>query len=94
MTNEIYNLDYLKKSNTQAQKEQKEYDIGGSIQIFIKDRFENNIDVGDVLSKISTSIPPHLLREVDVIYIGMFDEFVKRWIQTLCIKDGAIYISK
>ena len=92
MGNETYNLDYLKKSNVQAQKEQKEYDIGGSIQIFIKDKLENNIDIENVLSKISTSIPLHLLREVDVIYIGMFDEFIKMDTNAM-YKDGAIYVS-
>jgi len=88
----MYNLDYLKKSNREAKEQQAEYDMGGSIQIFIKDKIESNIDVEDVVSKISTSIPPHLLREIDVIYIGMFEEFEKMDTNAM-YKDGAIYVS-
>ena len=88
----MYNLDYLKRSTKKAKEEQKEYDIGGSIQIFIKDSLDGNIDVEDVISKISTSIPPHLLREVDVIYIGMFEEFDKMDTNAM-YKDGAIYVT-
>jgi hypothetical protein len=89
----MYNLTYLKESLTRAKGERKEYNMGDSIEIYIKDRIDSdNIDVENVMSKISTSVPSHLLSEVDTIYIGLFAEFEEMETNAM-YKDGAIYVT-
>lgn len=88
----MYNLDYLKQSHNRAASQLKEYVMHGTIQIYIKDELPESVDIGTVLDKVSSSVPPHLTREVDSIYIGMFAEFDEMETNAL-YKDGAIYIT-
>jgi len=88
----MYNLDYLKQSHRRAPSQLKEHTMHGTVQIYIKDDLPESVDIGTVLDKVSTSIPPHLTREVDSIYIGMFSDFEEMETNAL-YKDGAIYIT-
>ncbi len=89
----MYNLTYLRESLSRAKGERKEYNMGDSIEIYIKDRIDSdNIDVENVMLKISTSVPSHLLSEVDTIYIGLFSEFEEMETNAM-YKDGAIYVT-
>ena len=88
----MYNLDYLKQSHSRAQSQLREYSMHETVQIYIKDNLPESIDIGNVLDRVSTSIPPHLTKEIDSIYIGMFSEFEEMETNAL-YKDGAIYIT-
>jgi len=88
----MYKLDYLKMSTFNAQQQQKEFIMSESVQVYIKDKLENGIDIRDILDIINTSIPPHLTKEIDSIYVGMFEEFNKMETNA-AYKDGAIYVS-
>lgn len=88
----MYNLDYLKQSHKRASSQLKEFVMHGTVQIYIKDDLPDSIDIGSVLDKVNTSIPTHLTREIDSIYIGLFSEFDEMETNAL-YKDGAIYIT-
>ena len=62
------------------------------IQVFIKDKIANGINIKDVLDVINSYIPSHLLGEIDSIYVGMFNDFEKKETNA-AYKDGAIYVS-
>lgn len=63
-----------------------------SVQVFIKDKLTNGVNIKKVLDIINSHLPSHLLREVESIYIGLFDDFEKKE-TTAAFKDGAIYVS-
>tara|TARA_B100000902_G_scaffold391480_1_gene442206 strand:- start:837 stop:1529 length:693 start_codon:yes stop_codon:yes gene_type:complete len=88
----MYKLDYLKNSLRQADEQRDEYTMTESIQIYIKDKFKNRIDLGFVIERVVSTIPHHLLKEIDSIFVGMFDEFDIRDTNAM-YKDGAIYLS-
>ena len=68
-----------------------EYNIG-PLQIIIKDRVQDNVDLNGVFSSIERIIPYEFLKLVDVAYIGDF-EFLKNKKVNAVFMDGAIYIS-
>jgi len=88
----MYNDDYLKSSLRLARTQQKEYLMNENIQVYIKDKISNGIKIENILDTINAHLPNHLLREVDSIYVGMFEDFDKREINAT-FKDGAIYVS-
>ena len=83
--NEVVN--YVKSRN----KSLPEYKFG-SLQVIVKDQLPDNVDVDIVFKQITSVLPPHFIRLVDVVYIGSFDFFEDREINSLYM-DGAIYVS-
>ena len=88
----MYKLDYLRNSLRTAASQRSEYTMTESIQIYIKDKFKNRIDFGFVIDRVVSTLPHHLLQEVDTIFVGMFEEFDIRDTNAM-YKDGAIYLS-
>lgn len=91
MTNDP-KLNYLYESLKRFEEQRREYSLGGKINLYIKDPLTREVDVRDVLEKISTSIPDHLVSEIDSIFVGIFDEFEEMETNAM-FKDGAIYLS-
>lgn len=85
-------LNHVLESSKMAVTNHKEYSLNENIQIYIKDQLINDIDLMDVMKRLETTIPSHLISEVDSIFVGFFDEFEERAINAM-YKDGAIYIS-
>jgi len=88
----MYNDDYLRHSLQRAKDQQKEYLMNENIQVYVKDKISNGIEIGNILDIVNAHLPNHLLREVDSIYVGMFEDFAKKEINAT-FKDGAIYVS-
>ena len=82
----MYNLDYLHVSNQRFQKQQREFLMKEGLQVFIKDKISNGISMKSVLDIISSYLS-HLFKEIDSIYVSMFDDFEEKK-QTLLIKMG------
>ena len=87
----MYNTDYLLMSQKRFEKQRREFTMDG-IQVFIKDKITNDINLKNVLDIINSYIPRTFLKEIDSIYVGMFDDFIKKDVNA-AYKDGAIYIS-
>ncbi len=47
----------------------------GPLQIIVKDRIKNNINLEQVFSRFNNIIPRHFVDLIDIIYIGEFDFF-------------------
>tara|TARA_R110000824_G_scaffold394206_1_gene593837 strand:+ start:1665 stop:2360 length:696 start_codon:yes stop_codon:yes gene_type:complete len=80
--------DSLKKSKDQK----KEHYLFGRILVYVKDPVLPNVDMSSMLGKIESLIPPHLMEEVDEIFIGSFGENEERELEAH-YESGAIYIA-
>ena len=80
-------VNYVKSRN----KKLFEYRVG-NFQIFIKDPLPDNIDVKRVFSELQFSIPEHILKLIDTVYVGDFSYFEDRKINAMFM-DGALYLA-
>lgn len=87
-----YKLGYLRDSLKNSKQQQREFTMRESVQVYIKDKLTSDIDVQDILDRVSNLIPNHLMSEIDSIFIGMFEEFEEADINAV-YKDGAIYVT-
>jgi hypothetical protein len=87
--NKIENM--LKTSALKAESTRKEYRVHGT-DIFIKDPLPEHIDIRKVIRQLEFILPVELFQNVDVVYVGQFDEFVERNINAF-YSDGALYIT-
>ena len=84
---------YLQNRQKQLLEQQTDFYTSTGIHVFFQQPIENkNIDVENVVSKIESSVPVHLLSEVEMIIIGWFDEFDERGINAF-YDGGTLYVS-
>ena len=67
------------------------FDLNG-VNVYIKDRLPDDIDPDFVFNYISSRIPFHLVRNVDIIYVGTFPKMKERDLNAY-YEDGAIYVT-
>tara|TARA_R100000908_G_C3725053_1_gene126432 strand:+ start:370 stop:1068 length:699 start_codon:yes stop_codon:yes gene_type:complete len=87
-----YNTNYLQESLKRSERQRREFHLSENINLYIKDPLTREVDVRAVMEKISNAIPPHLVSEIDSIFVGIFDEFEEMETNAM-FKDGAIYLS-
>ena len=83
--------DYLKNRQAQLNNKVTDFYTPTGIHVYFQSPVEN-IDVEKIVEKAESTIPQHLLGEVEMIIFGHFDEFEERSINAF-YKDNAIYIS-
>jgi len=84
--------DYVTTQAKKALIKQKEFLLHGKIHAYVKNAFTEDIDLGSVFKTIENIIPLDFLSEVDIIYIGDFEELKERRVNAL-YDNGALYIS-
>ena len=72
MTNN-YKTDYLYQSLKRSRHQRREFNLNENINLYIKDPLTREVDVRAVMDKVSSSIPQHLISEIDSIFVGIFD---------------------
>ena len=77
----------VKRSKT-LKDHYKLYDI----DVYIKDKLPEHVDVDFVLKYIIKVIPSYMFSGIDIIYVGQFDFLKQRDVNAL-YRDGAIYIT-
>tara|TARA_R100001594_G_scaffold148761_1_gene204741 strand:+ start:4653 stop:5339 length:687 start_codon:yes stop_codon:yes gene_type:complete len=82
---------YLHSGLLERLKENKQLKLFNT-QIFVKDPLPEGIDLENVLRRIKRVVPDFLFYEIDVIYIGQFDELVQKQVNAM-YKDGAFYVT-
>jgi hypothetical protein len=82
---------YIQQKQHQIAEKQNNFYTSSGINIFLKEPVDN-IDIGNVISKIEERMPAHLISEIEMIIFGWFDEFEERSINAF-YQDGAIYVS-
>ena len=82
---------WLKESARKGKKLRDSWSLNG-IQIFIKDKLPGEFSMEFVIDYIGSRIPYHMMKGVDVIYVGEFEEMERRDINAF-FEDGAIYVT-
>tara|TARA_R110000824_G_scaffold104031_3_gene246922 strand:+ start:290 stop:958 length:669 start_codon:yes stop_codon:yes gene_type:complete len=82
---------WLKESIKKGKKLKDSWSLNG-IQLFIKDKLPNHIELDVVIEYIMSRIPFHMMKGIDIIYIGEFEEMNIRDINAY-FEDGAIYLT-
>ena len=83
--------DYIVQKQQKLMEQQTDFYTSTGLHVFFKDPVEN-VDVEKVVSKVESSIPEHLLSEVEMIIIGWFDEFEERSLNAF-YDSGTLYVS-
>jgi hypothetical protein len=84
-------MNWIKESYKKSKSLKDHYKLH-HIDIFIKDKFTNEVDFDYCLKQVANKIPSFLINGVDIIYVGQFDFLIKREINAL-YDQGAIYIT-
>jgi len=85
--------DYLLKKQQKLLEQQTDFYTSSGIHVYFKDPLNNKeIDPEEVVSKLESAIPHHLLSEVEMIIVGVFDEFEERGINAF-YDSGTLYVS-
>jgi len=82
---------WIKESIKRSRKIRDQFMIN-NISVFIKDKLPEEVDGKFVFEYISSRIPFHLTKNVDVIYVGQFPEMIERDINAYFDND-AIYVT-
>ena len=84
-------MNWLEESVKRSKKLRNHYMLKG-IDIYVKDQLPQEIDVDFVIKYVAKRLPDHVLTNIDIIYIGHFQDLVDRDINALW-QNGAIYIT-
>jgi len=84
-------MKWIEKSAERGKALRKHYKLR-DIEIFIKDALPKEIDADFVFKYIASVLPEHLLSNVDIVYIGQFENLISRDIRGV-FEDGAIYVT-
>jgi len=84
---------YITNRYQQLVENQSNFYTSTGIHVFFQEPLENqDIDVEKVVDKLESSLPSHLLTELEMIIVGWFDEFEERNINAY-YEGGTLYIS-
>ena len=83
---------YIKASLQEAAKSRREYSLYGRVYVYIQDFISKGVEMTEVIEAIENSLPPHVVREVDTIFVGNYAELQDRDV-TAMYDSGAIYVS-
>ena len=84
-------MNWLEESVKRSKKLRNHYMLRG-IDIYVKDQLPQDIDVDFVIKYVAQRLPDHVLSNIDIIYIGHFQDLIDRDINALW-QNGAIYIT-
>jgi hypothetical protein len=74
-------------------EQQTNFYTSTGIHVFFKDPLKNpDLDIEELVSKLESTMPSHLLSEVEMIIIGWFDEFDERGINAF-YDGGTLFVS-
>ena len=84
-------MNWVRKSIRNSKRIRDHYKMH-EIDIYIKEPLPEHINADLVFSSISKMIPSHLLRGIDIIYVGEFKVFKEKRVNAV-YQDGAIYVT-
>jgi hypothetical protein len=73
-------------------KEQKEFLLHGSIPVQVANPLPEEVSIRKVISSVEAAIPASIMRGVEVIIVGHFEEFDKREVNA-AYDSGTIYVT-
>jgi hypothetical protein len=85
---------YINESLNRSKNESKEQFLFDTIPVYINPELfflDGHSNITQVIKMVEKNVPPHLASEVDVIYVGDFEEFEQKRFNA-AYQDGAIYV--
>ena len=82
----------LLEESVKRSKKLKDHYMLKDVDIYIKDRLPEHVDVDFVIRYVAKRLPNHVLSNIDLIYIGQFQDLIDRDVNALW-QNGAIYIT-
>jgi len=82
----------IRDSLKKHEEQKREHYLFGRILVYIKDPVLPSINISSILGNIERLFPPHLMEEVDEIFIGSFGKNEERELEAH-YDSGAIYIT-
>jgi hypothetical protein len=83
----------IKNSILKSKKQKKEFLLFSRITIYMQDPIVSDVVEFDTIIKtLEKYIPHHLFDNIDVIYIGQYQQLIERGLEAL-YENGAIYIT-
>ena len=84
-------MNWLEESVKRSKKLRTHYMLK-DVDIYIKDQLPESVDVDFVIRYVAKRLPTHVLNNIDVIYVGQFQDLIDRDVNALW-QNGAIYIT-
>ena len=84
-------MNWLEESVKRSKKLRTHYMLG-NVNIYIKDQLPEGVDVDFVIKYVAKRLPNHVLSNIDIIYVGHFQDLIDRDVNALW-QNGAIYIT-
>tara|TARA_Y100000593_G_C4261726_1_gene312549 strand:+ start:519 stop:1196 length:678 start_codon:yes stop_codon:yes gene_type:complete len=84
-------MNWIEKSASKGKALRRQYSLR-DIEIFIKDKLPDEVDPDFVFKYVASVLPEHFLINIDIIYIGQFENLISRNVRGI-FEDGAIYIT-
>tara|TARA_B100000123_G_scaffold32620_1_gene21804 strand:+ start:456 stop:1136 length:681 start_codon:yes stop_codon:yes gene_type:complete len=84
-------MSWITESAKRGSELRKHYTMH-DIEIFIKDPLPPVIDADFIFKYIASILPAYLMTEVDIVYVGQFEDLKKREVNAI-FEDGAIFVT-
>ena len=85
-------IKHLMEKHQTLQQNNTDFYTPTGIHVYFKEPVAAKIDVENVVAKLESKIPSHLLEEIEMIIVGWFEEFEERDINAF-YDGGTIYVS-
>ena len=84
---------YIENKQKSLMNQQVDFYTPSGIHVYFKDKLENEeINIEEVISKVESRIPHHLLSEIEMVIVGWFKEFEDREINAF-YEDAILHVS-
>ena len=81
----------LYEEEIKSKKQKKEFLLFSRIMVFIQDPLiSDSVDFDEVVNSLEKFMPPHLFEDIDIIYVGQYQNLIDRSLEAL-YESGAIY---
>ena len=84
-------MNWIEESVKRSKRLKDHYMLKG-IDIYVKDQLPEGIDIDFVIKYVAKRLPNHVLSNIDLIYVGQFQDLKDRDVNAL-YQNGAIYIT-
>jgi hypothetical protein len=86
-------INYLQNKQQILMEQLNNFYTPNGIHVYVDSPLSNEeLDLEEIISKVESVIPSHLLSEVEMVIVGWFDEFEDRKINAF-YKDGTLHVS-
>ena len=84
-------MSWIQETTDKGKQANNFYSFSGT-DVYVMHPLPKHVSIEQVLSTITSRVPPHLQQGIDVVYIGQFKTLIDREVEAV-FEDGAIYLT-